>query len=99
MTKKMRLRIPSAAIPSRLLIRHSSFHQPRRAVREAHLALPIASARRRGEGNAVGKRGAMPYLAAMENATETEKPSRVLRWRMFWFLAGAGVNYLLIATP
>ena len=41
----------------------------------------------------------MPYLAPMENAAEPAKPSRTLRWRMFWFLAGSGVNYLLIATP
>ena len=41
----------------------------------------------------------MPYVAPMENATEPAKPSRTLRWRMFWFLAGSGVNYLLIATP
>ena len=53
----------------------------------------------RGKGNAVGKRAAMPYPAPMENATESAKSSRTLRWRMFWFLAGSGVNYLLIATP
>ena len=41
----------------------------------------------------------MPYPAPMENATEPAKSSRTLRWRMFWFLAGSGVNYLLIATP
>ena len=35
----------------------------------------------------------------MEKATEPAKPSRTLQWRMFWFLAGSGVNYLLIATP
>lgn len=35
----------------------------------------------------------------MDNTAEPAKPSRTLRWRMFWFLAGSGVNYLLIATP
>ena len=53
----------------------------------------------RREGNAVGKLRAMLYPAPMENATEPAKPSRTLRWRMFWFLAGSVVNYLLIATP
>ena len=27
------------------------------------------------------------------------KPRQALRMRLFWFMAGAGVNYLLIATP
>ena len=52
-----------------------------------------------GEGNAVGNRASMHYPALMDTATEPAKSSRTLRWRMFWFLAGSGVNYLLIATP
>jgi putative flippase GtrA len=35
----------------------------------------------------------------MEIATEPVKPSRVLRRRILFFLAGSIVNYLLIATP
>src|SRR5204862_2153084 len=27
------------------------------------------------------------------------KPRQALRMRFFWFVAGAGLNYLLIATP
>ena len=27
------------------------------------------------------------------------KPRQALRMRLFWFIAGAGVNYMLIATP
>jgi putative flippase GtrA len=52
-----------------------------------------------GKGNAVGKRATMPYFAPMENAIEPAKPARVLRARVLWFLVGAVVNYLLIATP
>lgn len=59
----------------------------------------FASAVQCSDRNTVGKRDAMPYPAQMENTAETTKSSRTLRWRMFWFLAGAGVNYLLIATP
>lgn len=52
-----------------------------------------------GKRNAVGNRHPMPYFAPMDNATAPAKSSRLLRWRMFWFVAGSVVNYLLIATP
>lgn len=35
----------------------------------------------------------------MEENTAPAKPRQALRQRLFWFFAGAGVNYLLIATP
>ncbi len=37
----------------------------------------------------------------MENASARSRPERrqMLRSRVFWFIAGASVNYLLIATP
>jgi len=37
----------------------------------------------------------------MEPSPDSQKPTRQqqIRRRVFWFIAGAGVNYLLIATP
>ncbi len=35
----------------------------------------------------------------MEENPVAAKPRQALRQRLFWFFAGAGVNYLLIATP
>jgi putative flippase GtrA len=32
-------------------------------------------------------------------AEDHVKPRQALRMRLFWFIAGAGLNYLLIATP
>lgn len=33
------------------------------------------------------------------NPEDHVKPRQALRMRLFWFVAGAGVNYLLISTP
>jgi hypothetical protein len=35
----------------------------------------------------------------MEQHREATKAKKALHQRLFWFLAGAGVNYLLISTP
>ena len=42
-----------------------------------------------------------PMSGAMENEDnrETDKQRQTVRQRLLWFFAGAGVNYLLIATP
>ena len=34
-----------------------------------------------------------------EKSDENAKPRQTLRQRLLWFFVGAGVNYLLIATP
>jgi hypothetical protein len=36
---------------------------------------------------------------ASQDHPDLEAHRKLLRWRLFWFFAGAGVNYLLISTP
>ena len=41
----------------------------------------------------------MPLAMENEDNRETATQRQTVRQRLLWFLAGAGVNYLLIATP
>ncbi|MHA3772031.1 hypothetical protein ACXR0O_10890 [Verrucomicrobiota bacterium sgz303538] len=49
----------------------------------------------------VGNVPIITYRMRMKHHPTVEQPKRkqMLRSRVFWFLAGSGVNYLLIATP
>jgi hypothetical protein len=38
-------------------------------------------------------------MTKSEKSDETTKARQTVRQRLFWFFVGAGVNYLLIATP
>jgi hypothetical protein len=44
-------------------------------------------------------RDAIPDGMNHEKSDEAAKPRQTMRQRLFWFFVGAGVNYLLIATP
>src|SRR5581483_7527679 len=35
----------------------------------------------------------------MSSRPENDARKKILFWRIFWFFAGSGVNYLLISTP
>jgi len=45
-------------------------------------------------------RDAIPrVMTKSEKPDESSKPRQTMRQRLFWFFVGAGVNYVLIATP